>query len=392
MNRRISYLIVALVFIFCTFASAATIEGVASSLEPTELLLVAAPDDEETDDPSGTDDPQEGGDTDPPAPDITLSFTNPPDTMNVGDKTQISYALRDAPKNTKLNWASSNKNVATVDSEGNVVAVSPGKVEITASVPNSGIKTSTLIEVTEIEAKSVKITALEISGADLLLGKHSLKVGDIVHLDFDVDPKDAVKGEPKWSSSDQTIVTVDNKGVVKAIAEGDATVTLKVGDLSDEIAFTVGKEQVGINLWIIICAALLLIAIIIIIVVAVKRKNLKKELEQKEEEEAERQRIDNAVLRDRTMRQPIDNREVPYRDIFDEQSADRTTKVFTPVAEPNAPLTQEDVNNASDVLNENNKDIDDIIDVNEETDYLKDDKAPEKDEAFSLEDIDDFKY
>ena len=57
-----------------------------------------------------------------------------------------------------------------------------------------------------------------------------LDVDDTLHLSYTLTPAKASAGDVKWSSSDKTIATVDNDGLVKAIAPGTATIKVTVSN------------------------------------------------------------------------------------------------------------------------------------------------------------------
>lgn len=65
--------------------------------------------------------------------------------------------------------------------------------------------------------------------------------------DGTVAPGDELEGAI-WSSSDELVAEVDNTGLVTAMAEGTATITVKVGKLVDEIEITVQKKEELIEL------------------------------------------------------------------------------------------------------------------------------------------------
>ena len=66
-----------------------------------------------------------------------------------------------------------------------------------------------------------------------------LKVGDELQLEAEVTPAGAAA--PVWRSSDESVVTVDETGRIKAVGEGRATVTAQAGNYEDSILFTVSR-------------------------------------------------------------------------------------------------------------------------------------------------------
>lgn len=86
-----------------------------------------------------------------------------------------------------------------------------------------------------LEGFSVKASGVAIRRPD----STDLKVGDELQLEAEVTPAGAAA--PVWSSSDESVVTVDETGRIKAVGEGRATVTAQAGNYEDSILFTVSR-------------------------------------------------------------------------------------------------------------------------------------------------------
>lgn len=87
------------------------------------------------------------------------------------------------------------------------------------------------------DEKDVKVTDITVSAIE------TMKVGETQTITVEVKPLDATNKKIEWSSSDNNIITIDN-GVVTAVAEGSATITIKSkdGNVTKEITITVEKE------------------------------------------------------------------------------------------------------------------------------------------------------
>ena len=83
------------------------------------------------------------------------------------------------------------------------------------------------------------VEGIEIDQADM-----TLSVGEDYNLTFTINPTDATNQAVIWTTSDATIVEVDEFGVITAIAPGTATirVTADCGNYYDEIEVTVEAE------------------------------------------------------------------------------------------------------------------------------------------------------
>ena len=144
-----------------------------------------------------------------------INVSNPEVSLFVGDKEKINYTLEPSDaNNTKLSFATSNKDIAGFDSTGNIVGVNEGSATITLKSSN-GVTADIKVTVKqrEIEVSSVKVDKKSIT----------LTEGESKTITATVNPTNASNKTLTWSSSDNHIATVDN-GKVTAIKEGTATI------------------------------------------------------------------------------------------------------------------------------------------------------------------------
>ena len=148
---------------------------------------------------------------------ITLNATVSPD--NATDKT--------------VAWATSDSTIATVDNNGLVKAIKVGKVTITAK---AGEKTATC----EVIVKPVLVSGIVLDKTEV-----ELLEGDSITLTATVSPDNATDKTVTWATSDSTIATVDNNGLVKAIKVGKVTITAKAGEKTATCEVTVKPVPVS---------------------------------------------------------------------------------------------------------------------------------------------------
>ena len=135
-----------------------------------------------------------------------------------------------------LFWLTSNEKVATVDDNGKVTAVGSGEAKITAT---AGGKTATC---------TVKVTVL-VTGITLDETELDLTVDDDpVTLVAKVTPEGATDKTVTWSSSNDRVATVDANGKVKAVGNGEATITAKAGDKTATCKVLVSTLASGVTL------------------------------------------------------------------------------------------------------------------------------------------------
>lgn len=154
--------------------------------------------------------------------DITLSQTSI--SMTVGETNVLTALI--SPGNAKdktVTWSSSNPSVATAD-DGKVTAVAPGSATVTARTEDGG-KTATC-SVT-VSAQFIPVEAISLNSESI-----TLCIGDQFQLEASISPEDATDRSVTWVSSDDTLASVDECGLVSALSVGDVTVTAAAGDMA----------------------------------------------------------------------------------------------------------------------------------------------------------------
>ena len=134
---------------------------------------------------------------------VTLKATVTPD--NADDKTVI--------------WSSSDKKIATVDSNGKVKGISNGTVTITAKTNDTGKKATAKITV-----------KTPVTGVKLSKSKTTINKGRYETVKATVLPETASDQSVSWSSSDNTVAKVDENGKITAVKNGTATITVTTTD------------------------------------------------------------------------------------------------------------------------------------------------------------------
>ncbi|MNO68041.1 Bacterial Ig-like domain (group 2) [compost metagenome] len=161
---------------------------------------------------------------------IDLSATA--STLAAGTKAQLtavaSYSDGSSQNITPLvSWSSSDSDVATVSTSGEVTAVAPGTAVITGSF---GGQTSTL---------TVTVTAATVSAIQISTPLTSLALGTNGQLKalatYSDDTLVDVTSQISWISSAPTLVSVDANGQIKALAVGSAVISGSLGGTSATI-------------------------------------------------------------------------------------------------------------------------------------------------------------
>lgn len=120
--------------------------------------------------------------------------------------------------NKAVMWSSSKEDVATVNNEGLVTAVADGEATITVTTED-GAKTATCK--IKVETGDIAVQSIAINKESIVLQPQQTETLEVI-----ITPSNATDQRVKWKSSNWDVVDVDrNTGVVKALANGEATIT-----------------------------------------------------------------------------------------------------------------------------------------------------------------------
>lgn len=131
-----------------------------------------------------------------------------------------------------LSWACSNWSVAYLDADGTVTSLAPGDAVITATMANGqtaecqvhcawDADTAAAQQAEGDSASKSSSNGPALSSNDISLGE----AGASKTLEVT-----GTSEKPVWASSNTAVATVDQNGVVTAVAKGSASVTAEVGD------------------------------------------------------------------------------------------------------------------------------------------------------------------
>ena len=152
--------------------------------------------------------------------------------LEVGDTAVLM--VQNTTPGAIISWSSSDESVAAVDDDGKVTAVAVGSATITAEVDG----TELTCEVTVEDSGEEKEPSLNKTSLSLKVGaSERLKVQN---LPDGVEEKDVV-----WTSEDETVATVSDDGLVKAVGEGKTTVSADVNGITLTCEVTVTKKSSG---------------------------------------------------------------------------------------------------------------------------------------------------
>ncbi|MCQ2386044.1 MAG: Ig-like domain-containing protein, partial [Clostridia bacterium] len=158
-----------------------------------------------------------------PAESLTLDCTE--QTLYTGNSVRVAATVAPKGASRRLNWSSSNPAVASVNSEGIVRGKTAGICTVTCSTTDgSGVQAELAVTVLE----KVQQVRIEEQPANLLLGNDPATGRK--QLTLSVFPQDASIRTVTWTSDKPGIATVDENGVVTAVAAGSCVITAKTND------------------------------------------------------------------------------------------------------------------------------------------------------------------
>ena len=151
-----------------------------------------------------------------PVESVTLNYTEL--NLKVYETANLTATINPANGSyVSKEWLSSNPAVATVNGNGLVTAIAAGDATIT-------FKMVTNTETFEITC-TVNVSTVAVSGITLSAIAKDVNKGDTFTLTATITPSDATNKNVTWSSSDESVATVDQNGNVTAVGAGIATIT-----------------------------------------------------------------------------------------------------------------------------------------------------------------------
>lgn len=142
----------------------------------------------------------------------------------IGEKASLKIADElDASQKAALVWSSDDTSVATVDQNGNVEAVGGGTTKIKAVTGDMEATCVVRVNVATVSTSEGTVV-VTMNHTDVTMRT----IGEYVQLKVETPSESVDTSNLVWKSSDDSIATVDQTGLVKAIGNGNATITTTV--------------------------------------------------------------------------------------------------------------------------------------------------------------------
>lgn len=160
---------------------------------------------------------------------------------SIGATTELTATVTDAEGGeiigALLSWSSSDEAVATVDENGVVEAVANGEATITVEVLGIEGLSATAEVTVEQQAAGISVSPAEVTLTE------AGATAELTATVFDAEGNEIEGAVVLWATSDAEVATVDEDGLVEAVASGEATITAMIGELSAEAEVTVDIED-----------------------------------------------------------------------------------------------------------------------------------------------------
>lgn len=135
----------------------------------------------------------------------------------VGGSGKIRYSvLPGNATNTNVTFKSLNEKVATVDANGVVTGVSEGNADIVITTEEGGFEAKCTVRVDGIDARDIE----RVGDKTVTMGLNQTR-----QLQVKITPSDTTNKNVQWTSSNNSVATVDSNGVVTSKNSGSTIIT-----------------------------------------------------------------------------------------------------------------------------------------------------------------------
>lgn len=135
----------------------------------------------------------------------------------VGGSGKIRYSvLPGNATNTNVTFKSLNEKVATVDANGVVTGVSEGNADIVITTEEGGFEAKCTVRVDGIDARDIE----RVGDKTVTMGLNQTR-----QLQVKITPSDTTNKNVQWTSSNNSVTTVDSNGVITSKNSGSTIIT-----------------------------------------------------------------------------------------------------------------------------------------------------------------------
>lgn len=152
-------------------------------------------------------------------------------TLTVDEEETLSYTISPTDTDETTKWITSDSDVVSIDTRGNIKALKTGSAVITL-VSEGGVFDSVNVKVvSKLTEGGIGVTA------NLIEKDVNLKIGSTKKLNYELDPIDSKYIEVMWESNNPLVATVSSDGVITGLKSGVTSVSVRI-TLSDNTVIT----------------------------------------------------------------------------------------------------------------------------------------------------------
>lgn len=169
---------------------------------------------------------------------VTEAISIEPASVSIARKEEYSLKVKFTPEDSDqrtVEWSSSDTTIVKVDNSGWITGCGIGEATITAVCGEASATAS--VTVTPIQMQSLSLGP---QNADVIIGGY-------IKMRTTISPEDADWDVMDWSSSDETVATVDETGRVHALGTGTATISCRFGELEANCTLSVVEPGASVG-------------------------------------------------------------------------------------------------------------------------------------------------
>lgn len=141
--------------------------------------------------------------------------------LTVGSSTKLTATvLPENATNKNVIYSVDDESILSVDQDGNVTGLSLGTATVTVTTEDGGFTASA----------EINMIPVQVTGVGLSPEAASVGLGHTIQLTASIKPSNAANKNLSWSVSDETIISVDDRGIVTGLSLGTATATVTTED------------------------------------------------------------------------------------------------------------------------------------------------------------------
>lgn len=150
---------------------------------------------------------------------LSISLEEREVSLSVGEIYKLNYSFSPSDASSEVVWYSSNAEVAVVNTNGEVTALSNGDTMITVKTSDGALSDECIVHVV-VPVEDVTIDAHELQ----------LEKGASFLLSATIVPSDASNKNVIWSSMNSDVVSIDDNGFITANDYGETSVVVQTED------------------------------------------------------------------------------------------------------------------------------------------------------------------